>query len=297
METVVLIPCYNEEQTIAKVAQDFKEALPRARIVVFDNNSTDNSAQMAARAGIEVISITRKGKGYLVGRMFELIDADIYVMVDGDDTYFAKDAAKLIEPVVAGRADMAVGSRVPVSKKAMKVINRFGNMFFSRIMGMFFRVPLCDTLSGYRVFNREFVKNVPVMSFEFEVEAELTLQALSRGMRIEEIPVDYKERPDGSVSKLKVFKDGYMVLSTVIALFRDLRPLTFFSWLAVVIWLGCAVYGMYVYYALRVANIFDAIILTSFFIIGWLMLFLGFSLHVINRRFAESLSLYRKSVK
>lgn len=297
MDIVVLIPCFNEEQTIAKVVKDFKSELKDARIIVFDNNSTDNSAKFAKEAGAEVSFVARLGKGYLMQKMFEQVEADVYVLVDGDDTYFAKDVHKLIEPVVGGEADMIVGSRVPVSGKAMKILNRFGNVFFSRIMSMYFGVVLKDTLSGYRVFNHEFKQTVPILSYEFEVETEMTLQSLSKGLRVKEIDVDYKERPAGSVSKLSVFKDGYMVLSTMVTLFRDLRPLTFFGWLAIMSWVSAFGYGNFVYQAVRKANLLDTIIITTVFLVGWILLLIGFSLHTINRRFAELTNVLRRQSK
>ncbi len=294
MDVAVLIPCYNEETTVTKVVTDFKNELPDARIIVFDNNSSDETGKRAEDAGAEVVFIGRRGKGYLTQKMFELIDADIYVMVDGDDTYFAKDVHAVAELVMQENADMAVGRRVPVSDKAMKKINRFGNVFFSRIMSFFFRVRLHDTLSGYRVFNREFIQTIPILSREFQVEAEMTLQALSKGMRVQEVDVDYKERPQGSKSKLSAFRDGYMVLSTIVALFRDLRPLTFFGWIAFTLWAGSLGYGAYVHQAVRYANLFDTVMIVSAFIVGWFFLLIGFSLHTINRRFAEIDSVLKK---
>jgi len=294
MNVAVMIPCYNERETIAGVVGDFRRQLPQARIVVFDNGSTDDSASLAGDAGAEVIAVLRRGKGFLMQRMFELVRADVYVLVDGDGTYDAAGVHELLRLVEQGTADMAVGRRQPLTPAAMKPMNKLGNFFFSRLMSMYFNVNLDDILSGFRVVNREFGEQIPILSFEFEVEAEITLQALSREMRIKEVPVGYRPRPAGSKSKLRVFKDGYMVLSTVVALFRDLRPLTFFGLIAAALWLGALTYGIHVYAAERLAGLFDVIVLTSVFIIGWLFLLIGFALHTINRRFAEMVSVLRR---
>ncbi len=287
MDVAVLIPCFNEEKTIAKVVADFKEYLPQARIIVLNNNSTDKSAELAFNAGAEIILIKQKGKGSTIRKAVDLIKADVYVMVDGDDTYLAKDVLKLMKPVVDDDIDMVIGRRVKLSKTAMKEVNGLGNIMFSLLISILAKKNLKDVLSGYRVFNSNFLKNVPLLHREFELEVEMTFQSLVKGMRIKEVEVDYKERPAGSKSKLNIFRDGFMILATVVNLFRDLKPLTFFGGIAIVLWLITLVYGLIVYFDNRLANLFDTVALLSLFIVGWLLVVLGFNLHTINRRFSE----------
>jgi glycosyltransferase involved in cell wall biosynthesis len=294
MEIVVAIPCYNESKTITKVVQDFKKELPQAKIIVFDNDSTDGSAQLARNSGAEVMVVKQRGKGNVVGKIFEVVASDFYILVDGDDTYSAKDVHKLMQPVLDGEADMVVGRRIVRTASAMKSLNKIGNNLFSKTLSFCLNTRLKDVFSGYRVFNKEFVANVPVLYKDFEVEAEMTLQAISKGMRIKEVEVDYKERPQGSFSKLSIWRDGYIILSAIVELFRDLKPLTFFSLIAFVVWLLALFYGLIVYYSPRVSNILDAIILTSLAILGWLFVIIGLSLHTINRRFTELIFIMKK---
>lgn len=294
MDIAVLIPCYNEAESITKVIEDFKRELPAAKIFVFDNNSSDKTSNLAAAAGAEVVVVKRRGKGYVLQKMFKLVEADIYILVDGDDTYFAKDAHKLIAPIAEDEADMVIGRRMPVSPAAMKKMNKIGNVFFSGLLSLYFRRKLSDILSGYRAMSKEFVQNIPLLRYEFEVETEITAQALSKRMRVAETEVDYKDRAGGAASKLRLFKDGYMILMTMMALFRDLKPLSFFGSIAAGLWLAAGTYGAVVYYAQRIASLLDVIILTSLFIIGWLFFLIGFSLHTINRRFAELITVFKK---
>jgi len=287
MKTVVLIPCYNEAKTIAKVVRDFKRELPQAEVIVFDNNSTDDSSTLARSAGATVVTIKRKGKGYVVRRMFEMAEADIYVLVDGDDTYSAKDVHKLIEPIVNDEADMVIGQRVVVSNSAMKLINRIGNFLFSNLFSFCFLVRVKDVLSGYRAFSKQLVNNVPIIMHEFQVEMELTVQSLYRGMRLMEVPTAYKERPDGSISKIHPLKDGGLILFALLALLRDLRPMVFFGSIAIVLLLSVLSYGLYVYFAVRPATLLDTVVIISIAIISWLFISTGLFLHALNRRFIE----------
>lgn len=287
MDIAVVIPCYNESETIKKVIRDFKIELPQSRIIVFDNNSNDGSAELARNSGAQVFVVKQRGKGNVVQRIFEVVGADIVILVDGDDTYLAKDVHKLMQPVIDDEADMAVGRRIILSGSAMRRLNKFGNYIFSKILSFLLNTKLDDVLSGYRVLSKKFIKNVPVLYKEFEVEAEMTLQAISKGMRIKEVDIDYKARPDGSFSKLSIWRDGYIILSAIVELFRDLKPLTFFSAIAFLLWLIALSYGLIVYYSPAVASLFDTILLTSLAIIGWLFILIGFALHTINRRFAE----------
>lgn len=228
----VLIPCYNEELTIEKVVNDFKNELPEADIYVYDNNSKDNTYEIAKKAGAIVRKEHKQGKGNVVRSMFRDIDADIYVMVDGDDTYPAEFIHKLIEPVRNGSADMAIGDRLSngtYQKEIKKNFHEFGNKLVRKSINILFNNKLNDIMTGYRVFNKRFVKNMPVMSPKFELETEMTLYALDKKYIIKEIPIIFRERPDGSESKINTFSDGIKVIKTIIKMFKDYKPLKFFS--------------------------------------------------------------------
>jgi glycosyltransferase involved in cell wall biosynthesis len=226
----VLVPCYNEELTVSGVIREFREELPAAEIYVFDNNSTDKTIERAREAGAIVCNEKRQGKGYVVRSMFREIEADIYVLVDGDGTYPAHRVHDLIAPIVNSGADMTVGSRLrSESQSDFKKVNRFGNRVFRKVLNVIFKSELTDILSGYRAFTRKFVKETPVFASGFEIEAELTIKALERGSQIVEVPTDLRSRPLGSHSKIRVSHDGLVILSTIVALFRDYKPLTFFG--------------------------------------------------------------------
>lgn len=229
MNVAVLVPCFNEAAAIAKVVRDFRAALPSAVIYVFDNRSTDDTAAVAAAAGAEVRSESRRGKGNVVRRMFQDIDADVYVMVDGDDTYDAAVAPRLIETLVAGHLDMVVGKRIESHQAAYRVGHRLGNRVLTGLVAWLFGAPVDDMLSGYRVFSRRFVKSFPSSAREFEIETELTVHALQMHMAVAEVDTRYKERPPGSASKLRTFRDGWRILVAIMNLLRNERPLMFFS--------------------------------------------------------------------
>lgn len=228
----VLIPCYNEELTIEKVIKDFKRELPNADIYVYDNNSKDNTFAIAQKSGAIVRRENRQGKGNVVRTMFREIDADIYIMVDGDDTYPAEFVHQLIEPVRNNEADMAIGDRLSngtYQQEIKKNFHEFGNNIVRGSINLLFNNKLKDIMTGYRVFNRQFVKNMPVMSPGFELETEMTLFALDKKYRIKEIPIVFRERPEGSESKINTFSDGIKVLRTIIKMFKDHKPLRFFT--------------------------------------------------------------------
>ncbi|HUE84274.1 MAG TPA: glycosyltransferase [Pyrinomonadaceae bacterium] len=226
----VLIPCYNEESTIGDVVRRFREQLPNAQIYVFDNNSTDRTIEEAKAAGALIGYERRQGKGYVVQSMFGRIDADVYVMVDGDGTYPPEEVHNLLAPVLAGEADMVVGSRLHAqSDSQFKSLNLFGNRLFLSLVNSTFKVEITDMLSGYRAFSRDFVKGVPLIGGGFETDTELTIKALERGYRITEVPVNLKNRPEGSFSKIRTVNDGFRIVNTILALLRDYKPLTFFG--------------------------------------------------------------------
>ena len=225
----VLVPCFNEEVAIAKVVKDFRSALPDAAIFVFDNNSTDDTVGAARAAGAEVYREKRQGKGYVVRRMFTDVEADIYVLVDGDATYDAPSASAMIERLLTDRLDMVVANRVDRDEAAYRAGHRTGNRLLTSFVASVFGPSFNDMLSGYRVFSRRFVKSFPVLSGGFEIETELTVHALELGMAVAEVDTPYYARLKGSTSKLNTWSDGLRILRTIIRLYRAERPLPFFG--------------------------------------------------------------------
>jgi glycosyltransferase involved in cell wall biosynthesis len=230
----VLIPCFNEAATIAAVVGDFRSALPSARVCVFDNNSVDGTAEKAREAGAEVWTEARQGKGSVVRRMFADIDADIYLMVDGDATYDAASAPAMIEALRAEKLDMVVARRVASSDTAYRAGHRAGNRLLSAAVRWIFGSQLTDILSGYRVLSRRFVKSFPALATGFETETELTINALQLSLPLREIPTPYRPRPEGSESKLRTWSDGLRILGTILRLFALEKPFQFFALLALV---------------------------------------------------------------
>ena len=234
----VLIPCYNEAVTIAKVVDDFKAALPEARIYVYDNNSSDGTGRIAAEHGAIVRRETRQGKGNVVRQMLREIDADYYLMVDGDDTYPAEEAESLLAPLIADEADMVVGDRLSngtYGRENNRAFHGFGNNLVRWLIKSIYGFEFSDVMTGYRAFNAVFAKTMPVLSPGFEIETELSIHAVDKRWRIAEVPIDYRDRPEGSTSKLNTFSDGMRVLFTILSLFKDYRPLALFGWIALVL--------------------------------------------------------------
>ncbi|MDT5156290.1 MAG: hypothetical protein QOC99_1656 [Acidobacteriota bacterium] len=288
----VLIPCYNEEPTVARVVESFRRELPGARIYVFDNNSTDRTAEEARRAGALVFNERRQGKGFVVQSMFRQVDAELYVMVDGDDTYPAEAVHRLLAPVVAGEADMAIGSRLhSESRSQFKQLNRLGNRLVRSTLNFIFRVRLTDILSGYRVFNRKFVKGLPLFGGGFEIETELTIKAVGRGFRLVELPVNLTDRPEGSHSKIQFMRDGFLILNTMLALFRDYKPLTFFGSVGLLLILLALIPGALALFefvsAGAVPRAATAVVAVGLFMCGLLSITAGLILHSIARRSQE----------
>jgi len=231
----VLIPCYNEEVTIAAVIGAFRTALPLAAIYVYDNNSVDGTARLASAAGARVQREQRQGKGHVVRRAFADVDADVYVLVDGDGTYDASAAPAMVALLLDQQLDMVNGARRDHSAGAYRPGHRFGNYMLTYLVGTVFGRDVSDMLSGYRVFSRRFVKSFPALSAGFETETELTVHALELGMPIAEIQTDYAERPLGSASKLRTIRDGIRILRTILVLVKDERPLAFFGTVALLL--------------------------------------------------------------
>ena len=225
----VLVPCFNEEAAVANVVTGFRKALPTAQIYVYDNNSRDRTAAVARAAGAEVRSERRQGKGHVVRRMFADIDADVYVLVDGDATYDAPSAPRMIEKLVDEHLDMVVGLRVDQEQAAWRRGHRIGNRMLTGFLSSVFGQAFKDILSGYRVFSRRFVKSFPVLSDGFEIETELNVHALELAMPVAEVETPYYARPEGSVSKLNTYRDGLRILGTILKLYRSEKPLRFFA--------------------------------------------------------------------
>ena len=228
-EIAVLIPCHNEQAAITKVVTDFRAALPGATIYVYDNNSQDRTVELALAAGARVYCEPLQGKGNVVRRMFSDIEADIYVLVDGDDTYEAKSAVPMVQMLLDERLDMLNGTRVTQIAAAYRRGHQTGNTLLSGLVRRIFGSRIKDMLSGYRVFSRRFVKSFPALSSGFEIETELTIHALELSMPLGEMETPYKDRPEGSTSKLRTYSDGIRILRTIVMLVKDERPLAFFA--------------------------------------------------------------------
>jgi glycosyltransferase involved in cell wall biosynthesis len=229
MRVAVLVPCFNEQAAVARVVADFRKALPSAEIFVYDNNSSDRTVAAARDAGAQVRSERRQGKGHVVRRMFADIDADIYVLVDGDATYDAASAPRMIDKLLSDRLDMVVGFRVDQAEAAYRRGHRAGNWMLTSFLSSVFGQAFKDILSGYRVFSRRFVKSFPVLSDGFEIETELSVHALELALPVAEIETPYYARPDGSFSKLSTWRDGFRILGTILKLYRSEKPLRFFT--------------------------------------------------------------------
>jgi len=298
----VLIPCLNEEKTIGKVVRGFRAAIPQALVIVFDNGSLDATATEARAAGAQVVVEKRRGKGHVVRSMFARTDADVFVMVDGDDTYPADRVQALLDPVICGEADMAVGTRIShLSNSDFKAVNRMGNKLYRCAVNWIFGAHITDVLSGYRCMSRRLVRGIPLSATGFEVEAELTIKALQRGYRIVEVPVDLRARPRGSHSKIRVLADGVKILVTVLALFRDYKPLTFFGGVGLLLAGGGLVPGLiavggYMRTGL-VLHLPSALLAVALELLGALVVVAGIILHTVNRRFEEAEQLLRLVVE
>ncbi len=295
----VLIPCYNEIQTVRKVVEDFKRHLPEAVIYVFDNNSADGTADAARAAGAVVIPEKKQGKGHVVAAMLEKVDADYFVMVDGDDTYPADRVRDLLAPVLADQADMIVGQRKAVDEKAAyRPFHVVGNRLVCTMINLIFGSNLQDIMSGYRAFNRHVARNLPIIAYGFDIETEMSVQCLYRRWVVREIPVEYRERPEGSVSKLNTFHDGFRVVFRILSLFRSYKPLTFFGGLGILLFLmgvGCGLGVMLGHWqpdsSYRMALIVGAFGLAAMSLVA---VSIGVIVQLINFRFWELDSLLRR---
>ncbi|MGA2268889.1 MAG: glycosyltransferase family 2 protein [Bryobacteraceae bacterium] len=283
----VLIPCYNEGLTIASVVRDFLRELPHARVYVYDNNSTDNTRAAARAGGATVACESRQGKGNVVRRMFSDIDADVYVLVDGDETYDAASATELIAALAENHMAMVVGRRVHHSASAYRRGHVMGNALLQRLVGFLFGHSINDLLSGYRVFSRQFVKSFPALSSGFEIEAELTVHALSLQLPVQEIDTPYGERPAGSASKLQTYRDGFRILGMIVNLLKNERPMLFFGVLAAILEIAALalIYPIFVTYVETglVPRFPTAILTTGIGLLGFIGLTCGLVLDTVTR--------------
>ena len=284
----VMLPCYNEEKTIRKVVEDFRAALPDAVIYVYDNNSTDASASIAAASGAVVRREYRQGKGNVVRRMFREIDAACYVMADADDTYPAEAAQEMADLVLEKHADMVIGDRLSstYTKENKRLFHSFGNNLVRWSINRLFHTDIRDIMTGYRAFSYEFVKTYPVLSGGFEIETEMTIHAIDRKMQVENVVVEYRDRPDGSESKLDTYSDGIKVLLTIVKLYRNYRPMRFFGGISMILALLSVLFFIPVWIAYintgLVARIPTLIVCGIVMVIALLMLIAGVILSTLR---------------
>jgi glycosyltransferase involved in cell wall biosynthesis len=244
MKIAVLLPCLNEEIAIGAVVKDYRETFPQATVYVFDNCSTDRTSEVARQAGAQVVYSPKRGKGNVVQHMFASVDADFYIMADGDGTYAASDAKKLLDLALKGGVDMVCGTRLKTAEAgAFRRLHGFGNRLITGLVSALFAIRLRDILTGLRVMNREFAKGIPLQESGFEVETEMTLQALAKGYQVVETEINYGARPEGSKSKLNTFSDGFLIIRAIFLIFKDYKPLIFFSAIAAVLAVLAGVLG------------------------------------------------------
>ena len=294
----VLIPCYNEELTIEKVIKDFRKELPEADIYVYNNNSKDRTKEIAIKNGAIVVDEYEQGKGNVVRSQFRDIEADIYVMVDGDDTYPAEFVHQLIEPVRNGQADMTIGDRLSngtYQKENKRPFHEFGNNLVKKAINVLFDTKLKDIMTGYRVFNKRFVKNMPVLSPKFEIETEMSLYALDKKYIIKEIPIVYRDRPEGSSSKLNTVGDGIKVVKTIARMFKDYKPFKFFGLIALILFIIGLAIGIPVlvefFKTAYITKVPSAILATGFMGLAAVSLQCGIVLDTITRQHKEDYEL------
>lgn len=295
MKTAILIPCYNESATIEKVVTDFKNTMSHADVYVYDNNSTDGSDEIARKAGAIVSYEYKQGKGNVVKSMFRDIKADCYIMVDGDDTYPVENALEFEELILSGKADMVIGDRLSSTyfEENDRLFHNTGNKVVRKSINMFFKSDLHDIMTGMRAFNYNFVKSFPIQSKEFEIETEMSVFALMNNFKIVEIPIQYRDRVEGSESKLNTYSDGFKVIMMIFSLIRDERPLLFFSVVSFILLIISGIYFFPILFNFFrsgiVLKIPTLIVISTVVIIAALTFFVGVILHVLKRQHAENL--------
>ena len=294
----VLIPCYNESMTIEKVVKDYKKALPNAEIYVYDNNSTDGTDKIAKKAGAIVRYECRQGKGNVIRTMFREIDADCYLMIDGDDTYPAENAKEMCDLVLSGRADMVIGDRLSSTyfSENKRPFHNFGNRIVRFLINFLFKNKVKDIMTGYRAFSKEFVKGFPVLSKGFEIETEMTIHAVDKNFKLVEVPVDYRDRPKGSVSKLNTYSDGIKVIRMIATLFKEYKPFYFFGLFALLFLILALIFGIPVvveYFKIGLVPRFPTLIVASIFLVLSMLLWItGIILEVIVKKHKQLYELY-----
>lgn len=288
-EIAVLIPCYNEEKTIEKVVKDFKKSLPEAKIYVYDNNSKDKTAEIAEKAGAIVRKETKQGKGNVIRTMFREINAKCYIMVDGDDTYPAEDAPKFVKAVLEDNIDMVIGDRLSSTyfTENKRLFHNFGNVLVRALINRIYNSNIRDVMTGYRAFSYKFVKTFPVLSKGFELETEMTIHTLDKNLKAENIIIEYRDRPNGSVSKLNTISDGIRVLKTILGFYKNYKPFGFFSILAcisLIIGLAMFIPVVITFSHTGLVNRMPTLIVSVLFFLGALQLFIsGLILDNINK--------------
>lgn len=294
----VLIPCYNEAKTIEKVVKDYKKILPNSSIYVYDNNSSDGTNEIAKKAGAIVEYEYRQGKGNVIRSMFRQIDADCYLMIDGDDTYPPENAKEMCDLILSKRADMVVGDRLSSTyfTENKRPFHNLGNKMVRFLINKLFKNNIKDIMTGYRAFSREFVKSFPVLSKGFEIETEMTIHAVDKNFKIVEIPVAYRDRPDGSESKLNTYSDGFKVLKTIAILFKEYKPMGFFGILSFISFIFSLILGIPVlneFFKTGLVPRFPSLIVSCILIIiALLLLTTGVILQVISKKHKQLYELY-----
>ena len=289
-EIAILIPCYNESKTIKKVIKDFKNVLPEANIYVYDNNSTDGTDKIAKRAGAIVKYEYKQGKGNVLRTMFRDIDADCYLIVDGDDTYPKENAKEMCKLILEKKADMVIGDRLSSTyfKENKRLFHNFGNIIVRKLINILFKSNVKDIMTGYRALSYDFVKTFPVLSKGFEIETEMTIHALDKNLLIKEIPIKYRDRPEGSTSKLNTYVDGFKVIITIEKLFKEYKPQLFFGIIGLLFLIISLIFGIPVfieYFETHLVERFPTLIFSGFMLIISMLLFVcGIILEVVVKK-------------
>ena len=299
----VLIPCYNESKTIEKVVKDYKKVLPEADIYVYDNNSIDKTDEIAKKAGAIVKYEYKQGKGNVIRSMFKDIDADCYLMIDGDDTYPKENAREMCDLILEKKADMVIGDRLSSTyfEENKRPFHNFGNKIVRTLINSLFKSNVMDIMTGYRAFSYEFVKTFPVLSKGFEIETEMTIHALDKNMLLREIPVQYRDRPEGSESKLNTYSDGIKVLKTIARLFKEYKPTIFFGLISLLFFIISVAFGTPVfadYFKTGLVERFPTLIFSGFMLmISILMLVCGIILEVVVKKHRQLFELFLINLK
>ncbi len=302
-QIAVLIPCYNESATIEKVVKDWKKAIPNACIYVYDNNSNDNTDKIAKKAGAIVCYEYKQGKGNVIRSMFREIEADCYIMIDGDDTYPAEYGKEMCDLILSKKADMVIGDRLSSTyfTENKRLFHNFGNKIVRFLINKLFKNNIKDIMTGYRAFSYDFVKSFPVLSKGFEIETEMTIHAVDKSFKLVEIPVTYRDRPEGSQSKLNTYSDGIKVLKTITTLFKEYKPSLFFTFISIILLIISLILGVPVFVdyfktglVLRFPTLICSCIILVIAILLWIT---GIILEVINKKHKQLYELYLNLIK